>query len=323
MPKVDAGLDFRPATVDDARLFAELTRAWRPDEPEDPHVAKHRWAHPTPGYVEERFIIESDGRPVGYAEHSKHAAGEDPEENGGLWAFLVSAEFSAERYLAALDFVEERAAAAGAKVFNVDLWEDEEAAAAVVLGHGYSRDRLSKASELDLLEHRERLLLMAARSESLMREAGVAIHSVADDPDPDVWRQCFEAEIDAAEDIPRSKPWVPYTFEQFENWHSGPDSSPRWYFLAREGEQVVAVTSLHFPPVQGNVWTWFTGVRRDRRGRGLSRAVKLAILKQAIEENVPRVRTDNDESNAAMLRVNEELGYRRIPGVVSYRKFPS
>ena len=89
---------------------------------------------------------------------------------------------------------------------------------------------------------------------------------------------------------------------------------------SRREERVVGITSLHFPPVQGNVWTWFTGVVREYRGRGIARGLKLAILKQAIAENVPRVRTDNDETNGPMLHVNEELGYRRIPGSVSYRK---
>ena len=320
---IGTGLAFRPATVADARAYAEMTLAWRPDEPDDPHAAKHRWAHPAPGFIEERWIVEVDGRPAGYAEHSKHQAGEDPEENGSLIAMLVPSHFTPARYRAAVAFLEERSRAAGARIFNVDLWEDEEARAALLLEMGYERDRLSKAWELDLVEHRDRLLVMAARSKALMREQGIVINSVADDSDPEIWRRCFEAELRAAEDIPRSKPYVPPTFDQFDTWHSGPDSNPRWYFVAKDGERVVGFTSLHFPPVQGNVWTWFTGVLREYRGRGIARAVKLEILTQAIAENVPAVRTDNDETNAPMLHVNEELGYRRIPGVISYRKTPA
>jgi mycothiol synthase len=311
---------FRPATVADARLYAEMSRAWRPDEPDDPHAAKHRWTHPAPGFVEERWIIEVDGRPAGYAEHSKHQAGEDPEENGSLFAMLTPDLYTPARYQAAYAFLEDRSRAAGARIFNVDLWEDEEERASNLLEIGYERDRLSKAWELDLVEHRDRLLVMAARSEALMREQGIVINSVADDPDPEIWRRSYESEVLSAEDTPRSKPFVPWTFEQFDNWHGGPDSSPRWYFVAKDGERVVGVTSLHFPPVQGNVWTWFTGVLREYRGRGIARAVKLAILKQAIAESVAAVRTDNDETNAPMLHVNEELGYRRIPGTLSYRK---
>ena len=92
-----AALTYRPASSDDARLFAEMTLAWRPDEPDDPHAVKHRWSHPTPGFLEERFIIEAGGAPIGYGETSKHAAGEDPEENGSLWMFLLPSEFTPAR----------------------------------------------------------------------------------------------------------------------------------------------------------------------------------------------------------------------------------
>jgi hypothetical protein len=37
-----AGLDFRPATLADARLYAALTAAYRPD----PSVTAHAWANP-------------------------------------------------------------------------------------------------------------------------------------------------------------------------------------------------------------------------------------------------------------------------------------
>jgi RimJ/RimL family protein N-acetyltransferase len=124
----------------------------------------------------------------------------------------------------------------------------------------------------------------------------------------------------AAADMPRTEAYIPPTFAQFDNWYSGPDASSRWFFVAKAGDRVVATSDLRFPPVRGNVWTGFTGVIPEFRGKGVARGVKMAILKQAIEQNVPRVRTDNDEENAPMLHINEELGYQPIPGVLTYRK---
>jgi RimJ/RimL family protein N-acetyltransferase len=315
-----ADLSFRPATVADARLHADLWTAHRPDEPDDPELVAYSWAHPTPEVNLERFVVEVGGRAAGYAGHEEHAADKDPERNGYLEAWLVPDLYSAERQRALMEFVEERALAAGARVFSFDAWEDEPDVAALVLSRGYARDRLSKAWELDLYEHRDRLLLLAGRAEALMREQGISCHALADDPDPEIWRLAYEAQAEAGEDMPRTEPYVRPTFEQFSNWYSGPGTDPRWFFVAKDGARVVGISALHFPPVRGNVWTSFTGVVRSHRGRGVARGVKMAVLKQAVLENVSRVRTDNDEANAAMLHINEDLGYQRIPGVVSYRR---
>jgi hypothetical protein len=48
--------------------------------------------------------------------------------------------------------------------------------------------------------------------------------------------------------------------------------------------------------------------------------VKLQSLAQAAELGIPEVRTDNDSENAAMLHINETLGYETQPGWVSFRK---
>jgi RimJ/RimL family protein N-acetyltransferase len=153
-----------------------------------------------------------------------------------------------------------------------------------------------------------------------MREEGIRCSAVADDGDPDIWYRCYEAQVAAAEDMPRTGPFVKATYEQYMSWMTSPNSDPRWHFTAKDGERVVGMSNLRFPPVRGNVWTGFTGVVREYRGRGIAQAVKMALLKRAIEQNVPRVRTDNDEENAPMLHINEVLGYQRIPGILSFRK---
>ena len=318
-----AQLSFRPAAAADARLFAELSFAYRPDEPEDPELVRYYWENPTPGYSRERFMVEAADTPVGFAEHLEPVAERDPERNGEIQAWLVPAAASSERQLAVLEFIEERAAAAGVRILTSGIWEDDSLQAQALLARGFSYDRLSKAWDLDLIENRDRLLLLAGRSAALIAEQGITCHAIAEDPDPEIWANTFAAVLDAERDVPRTEPYIPHTFEQFMNWHSDPGTSPRWFFVAKDGDRVVAVSTLRFPPVQGNVWTGFTGVARSHRGRGIARGVKLAILKQAIDENVSRVRTDNDETNLAMLHINEELGYQRIPGIASYRKLPA
>jgi len=48
--------------------------------------------------------------------------------------------------------------------------------------------------------------------------------------------------------------------------------------------------------------------------------VKMETLAQAIELGVGSVRTDNDQRNAAMLHINEQLGYTPLPAYAEYEK---
>jgi RimJ/RimL family protein N-acetyltransferase len=53
-----------------------------------------------------------------------------------------------------------------------------------------------------------------------------------------------------------------------------------------------------------------TGVRREFRGRGLGLLMKQYSLAAASDAGIVRVFTQNDETNAPMLAINERLGYR-------------
>jgi RimJ/RimL family protein N-acetyltransferase len=315
-----AGLGFRPARAIDARLYAELTLAYRPDEPADPLVTAYEWSTPSPQFTRERFIVEQDSKPIGFAWHREALAEKDPDRNGSVEAFLVPTVMSAARLRVVYDFLEERAAGHGVRIFNATIFEDLDEEAAVLLDSGYQDDWVAKAWELDLVENRERLLLMAGRAELVMRGQGIVCRQVAEDPDPDIWERVHQAHVEAMLDIPHNEPIHPPDLAEYRAWMAGPDSDARWFFVAKADDRVVGLSTLRFPPVQGNVWTGFTGVVRDHRGRGIARGVKLAILRQAIELGVERVRTDNDERNAPMLHLNEDLGYQRIPGFRGLRK---
>ncbi|GIJ32162.1 Predicted N-acetyltransferase YhbS [Micromonospora sediminimaris] len=60
------------------------------------------------------------------------------------------------------------------------------------------------------------------------------------------------------------------------------------------------------------MWSDYTGTVPDFRGRGLARLAKLAALHRAAARGVTVAYTGNDAANAAMLAVNDRLGYRRV-----------
>ena len=59
-------------------------------------------------------------------------------------------------------------------------------------------------------------------------------------------------------------------------------------------------------------WNAFTGTRPEARGRGLALRVKTAALQALAQAGVTRCATGNDATNAAMIAINDRLGYRRL-----------
>ena len=62
-----------------------------------------------------------------------------------------------------------------------------------------------------------------------------------------------------------------------------------------------------------------TGVRRDRRGRGIAGALKRAQVAWAKREGFERLQTENERRNEPIRRLNARLGYREAPGEVVMR----
>ena len=62
----------------------------------------------------------------------------------------------------------------------------------------------------------------------------------------------------------------------------------------------------------------YTGSLRAYRGRGFARLAKLAVMRRLVEAGVELVLTENDETNAPMLAINDRLGYRPIESRYSY-----
>ena len=61
-----------------------------------------------------------------------------------------------------------------------------------------------------------------------------------------------------------------------------------------------------------------TGVRREVRGRGVAKALKVAAMRALREAGGGEIRTFNDRPNAAMLGMNEALGFVRGPTHLRY-----
>ena len=314
MPDMTAELTLRPARLDDVEVVADAATALWPHDPTDPLVLRHQWLADDPTDVVERFAVLAEGRVVGVCTH-RHSDWAKVETRYDRVEVILHPDIRNDASLTwAFDRIEERSRDDGAEVFRA--WgRDDDVQLLDLLGRrGYRVDRRHRYWELELVANRERLPHETVGARARMSSQGVRLLTLADDEDPERYRQLHELSEEGDQDVPSTVPHVPHSFDVFIKWLDDPSLHPDRLWIAREGGRIVGLSVLAYPPVRGHVWTEWTTTLRSVRGRGIARALKLETLAQAIELGIERVRTDNDSQNAPILHINAQLGYQRITG---------
>jgi len=314
-------LTFRPATLDDARIVADIETELRPDDAEDPQMVRHWWTILESDAAYGRWIASLDGNAVGYARWDHPAWAKMPERfirfNGELRPSARTAERLSELYAR----LEDDAQREGARKATTWTWEDDDVRIAMLRSRGYREERRERFWELDLVKERDRITKMAAESRERMKKEGIRILTLADDKDPRKWEKLKRMSDEAESDVPTTVPHVTMTsLEEWKKWFDSPAIHHDRSWIAREGDDIVGISQLSYPPERGDVETDWTGTARKVRGRGVARALKCETLMQAMALGITRVRTDNDSTNTPILHINETMGYRRRPDMAQYLK---
>jgi GNAT superfamily N-acetyltransferase len=133
-------------------------------------------------------------------------------------------------------------------------------------------------------------------------------------------RKVYEVDAEAMSDVPGEISMDDVSFEQWleDYWHH-PDTDLDASVAAVIDGRPVAFSHLRIAP-GGRAITDMTGTLREYRGRGLALLVKRASLVNAAGRGVQLVSTENDETNAPMLRVNEKLGYQPVGSTLSWSR---
>ncbi len=138
----------------------------------------------------------------------------------------------------------------------------------------------------------------------------------ASEVDPHVLWQIDET---SALDIPLLDPYEPMSYE---DWLPFTIERPLYQaegsFVAYADGEAAAWSMLAADLESGRGMTNYTGTLPEFRGRGLARAAKVASLRWAAANGITRVATMNDETNAAMLAINNRLGYKPAGRRVEY-----
>ena len=305
-----ADMTVRPATLADAEFVADMETAIRPDDPRDPVTLKDYWRNPEDNTKIERFIGEIGGVPVGYA-HQRHDIWKTPKRYGNVSGDLMPSHRTPVRLDTFFAAMEVRSRADGTKTFTTWSWEDDKLRLGVLHARGYVEERRQRFWELDLVANRAKLEAMVAVSRAKMRNEKIRVLTIDRDTDPEKWKKLWRMSNEAIHDIPTTVPFTEMTFDDFMKWMRSPGLREDRIWIARDGDAILGVSILSYPPKRGVVSTDWTGVARAGRGRGIARGLKYETVMQAIALGVDKVRTDNDFKNTPILHINETMGYTR------------
>jgi mycothiol synthase len=132
-----------------------------------------------------------------------------------------------------------------------------------------------------------------------------------------------EAEIEISRDEPSSEADAEsMSFERFRTLEiDTPDSLSDAHFLAFVDGKLVGVSrllrDLNDPRTLRQA---FTGTLQDYRGQGIAQALKLRTIHFARTHGYANIRTGNDSANAAMLHINDAIGFERRSPIVTFER---
>jgi GNAT superfamily N-acetyltransferase len=321
MAKAQTALELRPATIADALRVADLETARTPDEPRDPEMQRFRWMFPPAGEVFTRMLAERDASPIAYL-FAGHMPWKEAAERFGSMRFLLHPKIWNETlYEQLVDAGEAWVRAEGGEIGVVRVRENITNDIRMLDRRGYREVRRGRQWELDLIANRARLLAGAEDGRERMRKEGVRVLTLDRDTDPDRLTKVYEMSTMGERDIPTTVPMHAMSYDEWHHlWFDNPGTRTDRFWIAREGDAIVGLSAIEYPPTRGVPWTAFTTTARSVRGRGIAKALKYETIAQAIGLGVERIRTQNDGENAPILHLNAQMGYVPIDAVLELHR---
>lgn len=130
----------------------------------------------------------------------------------------------------------------------------------------------------------------------------------------DDWLQrCYEMDMEILPDDPSTGEFRVEPIEEYATLFDHPSFLPQGWFVAVANDSLVGSSSVWANKADPQrLYTNFTGVRRNYRRKGITTALKLAIIDYAQRRGVISIRTDNEENNP-MYQINLQMGFKPRP----------
>jgi GNAT superfamily N-acetyltransferase len=259
-----------------------------------------------------RWVEERDGAVVGWCE-TEFEWTTEAEDLAGLWAIVHPEHRRGGVGSALFESGVDHALAHGARTLR--SWSDEERSP-FLERRGFEPTRNERMSALDpRTTDTSRLDVLR----TALGDDGVRLVPLADLLER--LEEVHALYVEAAADMPsdNAQTNIPY-----EDWLEEKIADPD---LSRDGSFVVLVdgrpASLSWISVDLErrvAGHDLTGTAPAYRRRGLARLAKLGVLRWCAEQGIVRLLTGNDSENAAMLALNDELGFKPYVTVTEWRK---
>ncbi|HAR43438.1 MAG TPA: hypothetical protein DCS07_12540 [Bdellovibrionales bacterium] len=157
---------------------------------------------------------------------------------------------------------------------------------------------------------------------SSLKRQGVTIKSLKEvGRSPEFDRALHTLDNELTGDIPCLANANPLPFEQFVAAALDEKlNPPGGMLIAFAGAQIVGYSGIFADANALKGGIKMTGVRREWRGKGIAKVLKLCLIKAARDLGFEELETANDETNAPILGLNRKLGFKEASGIIELKK---
>jgi mycothiol synthase len=143
--------------------------------------------------------------------------------------------------------------------------------------------------------------------DSSLVQAGIQICSLAEFDLELALPRFYALDCELLADVPFGQPSTITPFERWRNeFLENDENDPQTIWLAVKDGEWIGTSSLIR---QHAFWMiGMTGVKRQHRGLGIAKRLKLEGVRHALPSGL-EIRTFNDHSNTAMLKMNQQMGF--------------
>lgn len=260
----------------------------------------------------EFLLAEADGKLVGTAEFNRDMGSYHPQK----WSIAVNVLPEARRHGVGgelSDRMMELLIERGAISAITRVSDEDSDSIRFTEKRGFQEVKRDFESELDIT------CLPPGVLNSVV-DCPASIVPISEMDTPEFRRNFHEAFEEIRIDTPRTEPPTRLEFDHFQEiLFDEPDFLPEESRVAIVDGKIAGFTGFYKMEQEGGLFQWLTGVRREFRRLKIAKAMKIDALRGAVAKGYRTIRTDNDTRNAPMLAINDQLGFTRLPGMITYR----